>query len=71
MVGSSNLDFRSFWLNAECNLLLFDDGCGEALDQAFLNDLRDSEEITETSWGHRTIRHALWDTVARSLRWAL
>jgi cardiolipin synthase len=28
IVGSSNLDFRSFWLNAECNLLLFDDANG-------------------------------------------
>ena len=71
MVGSSNLDFRSFYLNAECNLLLFDDGCGGALDKAFRDDLEHSEEITASSWSSRSIRHAMLDAAARALRWAL
>jgi cardiolipin synthase len=71
MVGSSNLDFRSFWLNAECNLLLFDAECGRAMDEAFLTDLDESEEITPATWSHRSVRHAVLDFAARSLRWAL
>lgn len=71
MVGSSNLDFRSFWLNAECNVLLFDNDCGAALEQAFFEDLRESTEITEQPWSKRTLRHAMLDGLARSLRWAL
>ena len=71
MVGSSNLDFRSFWLNAECNLLLFDEQCGHALEQAFEQDLRASTEVTRESWSHRSMRHALLDAGARALRWAL
>ena len=71
MVGSSNLDFRSFWLNAECNVLLFDNDCGAALEQAFFEDLRESTEITEQLWSKRTLRHAMLDGLARSLRWAL
>jgi cardiolipin synthase len=71
MVGSSNLDFRSFWLNAECNLLLFDAECGRAMDEAFLTDLEASEEITPATWSHRSVRHAVLDFAARSLRWAL
>ena len=71
MVGSSNLDFRSFWLNAECNLLLFDHACGRALEESFLADLDSSEEVTTESWSRRSIRHAMLDFAARLLRWAL
>lgn len=71
MVGSSNLDFRSFWLNAECNLLLFDNDCGATLERTFLDDLSVSREVTEVTWSRRSMRHALLDLAARALRWAL
>lgn len=71
IVGSSNLDFRSFWLNAECNLLLFDDRCASALERAFLEDLASSREITPAEWSRRPPGHALLDAGARALRWAL
>ncbi len=71
VVGSSNLDFRSLWLNAECNLLMFDDHCAAALEAAFLNDLKESAEITSLDWSKRTVSHRLFDAVARGMRWAL
>ncbi len=71
MVGSSNLDFRSFWLNAECNVLLFDDECGATLERSFRNDLQHSVEITAAAWRTRGIGHRLLDRTARALRWAL
>lgn len=71
LVGSSNLDFRSFWLNAECNLLCFDDDAGAALERTFLADLRDSTEITADAWLQRSWWHRVGDGVARALRWAL
>ena len=71
IVGSSNLDFRSFWLNAECNLLLFDDACGTALEEAFLADCEGSEEITMTAWRKRGFAHRLADRAARAVRFAL
>ena len=71
VVGSSNLDFRSFWLNAECNLLMFDDHCATALEEAFLTDLKESEEITPVVWSARTVSHRLFDVAARGMRWAL
>ncbi len=40
VVGSTNLDFRSFQFNAECNLVTLDDEVGERLAQAFEADLR-------------------------------
>ena len=71
IVGSSNLDFRSFWLNAECNLLVFDDACGVGLEEAFLTDCEGSTEITRAEWRKRTVVHRLVDRGARALRFAL
>lgn len=71
LIGSSNLDFRSFWLNAECNVLLLDEACGASMERTFEHDLTDSVEIT-TAWpGQRSLGHRVLDRVARSLRWAL
>ena len=71
VIGSSNLDFRSLWLNAECNLLLFDDVCAAGLEQAFLEDLKGSIEIVAADWSKRTVTHRIHDIVARGLRLAL
>lgn len=35
VVGSSNLDFRRFYLNAECNVPICDDATGRTLAYAF------------------------------------
>lgn len=71
LIGSSNLDFRSFWLNAECNVLVFDDACAAALESSFQGDLAGSREITLDEWRQRTWTHRLLDSTARALRWAL
>ncbi len=71
LIGSSNLDFRSFWLNAECNVLMFDDDCGAALEGNFREDLSTSREITAEEWSRRTLFHHVMDSTARALRWAL
>ncbi len=71
VIGSTNLDFRSFWLNAECNALLFDDQAAAALEGAFLDDCARSVEITTRLWSTRSPGHAVTDWIARQLRWAL
>ena len=71
LIGSSNLDFRSLWLNAECNVLVFDDACAAALEGSFQADLASSREMTKDEWRQRTWSHRLLDTTARALRWAL
>lgn len=71
LIGSSNLDFRSLWLNAECNVLLFNAACGASMERTFREDLADSEAITAAAWGQRGWGHRVLDRVARSLRWAL
>ena len=71
LVGSTNLDFRSFWLNAECNVLVFDDDLARALERSFSDDCTQSVEIGTALWDERTLWHRLGDWCARQLRWAL
>jgi cardiolipin synthase len=68
IVGSANLDFRSLWFNAECNLLFAHAATAESLEVQFLADLAESTEITRDVWRTRSWRHALGDALARMLR---
>ena len=65
VVGSSNLDFRSFHFNAECNVLVLDDGVGKTMSAAFERDLESSVEIS-AEW-KRSPRHRVGDSLARLL----
>jgi cardiolipin synthase len=67
VVGSTNLDFRSFHFNAECNLVILDRATGRRLEEAFEADLKRSEEVTLPAWNRRTRRHKIGDRLARLL----
>lgn len=67
LVGSSNLDFRSFHFNAECNLALLDDETGRTFSDAFERDLEKSVEIRAAAWSRRSILHRVGDALARRL----
>lgn len=70
LVGSSNLDLRSIRHNAECNVLLCDDGWGSALTADMSHDLEGSTEVTPATWQQRGRWHRLVDRVAYGMRWA-
>ena len=65
--GSSNLDFRSFHFNAECNVVMLDADTGKTFSEAFEADLEKSFEITQESWRRRSVLHRTADALARSL----
>ena len=67
VIGSTNLDFRSFVFNAECNLVILDPDTGEAMERAFLHDLTSSTEIRTDVWRARSLPHRLGDRLARLL----
>jgi len=67
VVGSTNLDFRSFQLNAECNVVTLDETVGETLARIFELDLADSEEVTRRAWRARTTMHRIGDRAAALL----
>ncbi|MGH9364515.1 MAG: phospholipase D-like domain-containing protein, partial [Thermoanaerobaculia bacterium] len=59
LVGSTNLDFRSFHFNAECNLVILHGPAGRTFSAAFEEDLSHSVEITPALWSRRSIPHRL------------
>jgi cardiolipin synthase len=65
VVGSTNLDFRSFHQNAECNFLVLDADVGRTMSGAFERDLESSREIDPT-W-RRSFVHLAGDHVARKM----
>ena len=67
VIGSSNLDFRSFERNAECNFAILDDVVGAAMEQQFEKDLAESVEILRPEWRRRGWLHRAGDAAARRL----
>ncbi len=66
MVGSTNMDFRSFHFNSECNVVLLDAGVAKILEERFESDLEGAAEITLADWDRRTLLHRLGDQIARA-----
>ena len=67
VIGSSNLDFRSFERNAECNFAIFDPNLGAAMERRFEEDTRSAAEILRPEWRRRPHLHRLGDALARRL----
>jgi cardiolipin synthase A/B len=67
VIGSSNLDFRSFERNAECNFAIFDAEVGAAMERRFEEDAREASEIIRRDWRRRPFLHRLGDAAARRL----
>ena len=67
LTGSSNLDFRSFHFNAECNVVMLDSDMGRVFADAFEADLKNAVEITRDAWSRRNFLHVVGDRLARSL----
>lgn len=65
-VGSTNLDFRSFRFNAECNAVVLDRLVAADVADAFADDQTRSIEITQDTWS-RSIAHRWGDALARRL----
>ena len=67
LIGSSNLDFRSFHLNAECNVLMLDEATASVFARSFEQDLEKSVEIVPSLWNGRSFLHRTGDALARML----
>lgn len=67
VVGSTNLDFRSFLFNAECDLLILCPETAATMEQAFRADLEKAEEVTLAEWRRRPFAKKTGDRLARWL----
>jgi cardiolipin synthase len=64
-VGSTNLDNRSFALNEEINLIVYDRGLAGQLEKAFEEDLKHAKKLTYEAWKARSLYEKVleWFTV--------
>lgn len=67
VVGSANMDYRSFDLNFEINAMLYGKELNAQLSAAFENDLKHSTEIIAADWLHRPKYISLWEKMVRLL----
>ena len=64
-VGSTNIDTRSFLHNSEMNVIVMGDAFGGEMENAFKEDLRNSNEITRQAWEERPVSVRLKEWMAR------
>ena len=67
IVGTANMDIRSFDLNFEVNAIVYDDEIAEKLTDAFNDDLKDSVRITKEEWEKRSKFKQFLHNLARLL----
>lgn len=65
MVGTANMDHRSFDLNFEVNAVVYDQEIGTALSEVFYADLKDAERIDIDKWKKRAWYKQLIEKTAR------
>ncbi len=70
-VGSTNIDTRSFLHNNEINVVIFGDEFGTTMENAFVEDLRFSVEVTKEKWGGRPFGDRFKEWVARRFEYFL
>ena len=63
-IGSTNLDRRSFALNDELNLVVYDRAVARRLDEVFEADVKDSSRVTYEQWSNRGFMSKLLELLA-------
>jgi cardiolipin synthase len=67
IVGTANMDFRSFDLNFEVNAIVYDIPIANELADVFYKDIKDAEKIDKIKWENRPALKKLWQKTARLL----
>jgi cardiolipin synthase len=65
MVGTANMDHRSFELNFEVNAVVYDSSFARKLRTVFFDDLKDAEKLNAELWYKRSFLHQLPEKLAR------
>jgi cardiolipin synthase len=66
-VGSTNIDTRSFRLNDEANLNVYDAAFAQQLTAVFEQDLKRAKRITQESWRNRPLTEKIVENAAAAL----
>jgi cardiolipin synthase len=65
VIGTANMDHRSFELNFEVNCLVYDKAVASRLKDVFINDLKSAKRIDPAKWRKRTLFKQLPERVFR------
>ncbi len=66
-IGSANMDFRSFEQNFELNAIIYDNSVAHQMTEIFLEDEKNSVEITQEAWATRRISQKILESLSRLL----
>lgn len=67
-VGSTNLDNRSFAMNDELNVAVYDPGFAAGLERVFQADVARARRVTYESWARRPLTSRLYELISIPLR---
>ena len=67
-IGSTNFDNRSFRLNDEINLTVYDPEVGRLLEEIFVEDLARSRVYTYAQWRSRPLKQRITEWIIRPFR---
>jgi cardiolipin synthase len=65
MIGTANMDIRSFDLNFEVNAIVYDQEIANELYHIFMDDLKDSVKLDLITWSKRPFYKKLIENAAR------
>jgi cardiolipin synthase len=65
LVGSANMDMRSFRLNFEVHAVAYDAGIASAIEDSFFQDRQESRKIDPKQWADRSWTQRVYEGVAR------
>lgn len=66
-IGSANLDIRSFSINYELNLIIYDEKITKALEEDFLEDLQHCTQFQARAYLHSNVLYRTRDSLCRLL----
>jgi len=67
-LGSTNLDRRSFELNEELNLVVYNGDIARRLERVFMDDLEQSRQVTYEEWKNRGIVSRILEILSLPVR---
>jgi cardiolipin synthase len=65
IVGTANMDHRSFEMNFEVNAIVYDEPFAEQMRKVFFDDLKDSKKIDPERWYKRPAYEQFPEKIAR------
>ena len=65
VIGTANMDHRSFELNFEVNAIVYDFKVAEKLTGIFYDDIKHAKKINEKAWNNRPFYFKLGERIAR------